>query len=145
MSQGALDELAPSVPADQSHPEVRHLRVRRDLLEVPLQHKLFINIKADDAEAQVGNGLLWIRSPSTMLGYLNVDALFDDAGWIYTGWVRIRASDLINVGGEKVVPAEVESCILELDFVIDATVHGETNPLMGMMVVADVPASAVPT
>ena len=113
---------------------------------------LYINIKQDETQAQVRDGILWIRSPSTMLGYLNAEAEFDEDGWICTGdmveqdgdWLRIlgRASDLINVGGEKVIPSEVESCIVELDFISDATVRGEANPLMGTIVAADVVTTA---
>ncbi|MEM7503189.1 MAG: fatty acid--CoA ligase family protein [Pseudomonadota bacterium] len=152
MSQGTLDELAQAFPRTKVIQKYGTSEFGAIRSKSRSNTSLFINIKADETEAQVRDGLLWIRSPSTMLGYLNADALFDDEGWICTGdmveqdgdWVRIlgRASDLINVGGEKVVPGEVESCILQLDFVIDATVRGESNPLTGMMVVADVSVSA---
>jgi acyl-CoA synthetase (AMP-forming)/AMP-acid ligase II len=70
-------------------------------------------------------GELRIRSPKMMLGYLDPEhqaARVDSAGWLYTGdigtvdedgWVRIqgRLSDIINRGGEKFSPAEIESAI----------------------------------
>lgn len=152
MSQGTLDELSRAFPDTKVIQKYGTSEFGAIRSKSKSNTSLFINIKADETEAQVRDGLLWIRSPSTMLGYLNADALFDEDGWICTGdmveqdgdWVRIlgRASDLINVGGEKVVPAEVESCILELDYVVDATVRGEPNPLTGMMVVADVSLSS---
>jgi acyl-coenzyme A synthetase/AMP-(fatty) acid ligase len=79
---------------------------------------------------------------------LNAPAPFDADGWFDTQdevevdgeWLRFkgRKSDIINVGGEKVYPAEVESAILEVDNVIDATVSKEPNPITGNIVVATV-------
>lgn len=109
---------------------------------------LFIKIKQDEVQTQIRDGLLWVKSSGTMLGYLNASAAMDEDGWICTGdmveqegeWLRIlgRASDLINVGGEKVIPAEVESILVQADNVIDAVVRGESHPLTGMIVAADV-------
>ena len=45
---------------------------------------------------------------------------------------------MINVGGQKVYPAEVLSVLLECDDVADAVVFGERNPIMGMTVSARV-------
>lgn len=109
---------------------------------------LFIAIKEDETEFRVEDGLLWVKPSGAMMGYLNAPSTLDDAGWICTGdlveqdgkWLRIlgRASDLINVGGEKVVPSEVESVVQELDFVTDCIVKGEKHPLTGMIVVAEI-------
>ena len=54
-------------------------------------------------------------------------------------YVRIlgRQSDIINVGGEKVYPAEVENVIQELDEIAEATVYGEKNAINGNIVCAD--------
>ena len=41
---------------------------------------------------------------------------------------------MINVGGEKVYPAEIESVIYELDNVSDVTAFGEKNPISGQVV-----------
>jgi len=94
-----------------------------------------------DAQAEVRDGVLWLRSPAAMLGYLNAPDPFDGDGWYSTGdlverdgnWIRIlgRASELINVGGEKVFPQEVEEVILELPFVRAALVCGVAHPLLG--------------
>lgn len=91
---------------------------------------------------------MWIKSDSTILGYLNAPAPIDADGWYCTGdlvetdgeWLRFRGrgSDTINVGGEKVDPAEVEQAILELDFVRRARVSKEPHVLMGSIVVAQV-------
>ena len=49
-----------------------------------------------------------------------------------------RASSLINVGGEKVHPAEVENVLLGADNVRDVVVEGKPNPVTGQVVVATV-------
>ena len=54
-----------------------------------------------------------------------------------------RVTDLINVGGQKVYPAEVEDVILSLDNILDVAVYGEPHPLLGQIVVAKI-AVAVP-
>jgi len=109
---------------------------------------LWLKIKHDGVETKVVDDVLWIRSESTILGYLNGPSPLDDEGWYCTGdlvdvegeWIRFRgrAFEVINVGGEKVAPAEVEHVILELDFVQDVIVLGESHALMGQVVAARV-------
>src|SRR6266478_1754084 len=87
-------------------------------------------------------------SKSAMLGYLNWPSPFDAEGWFNTGdsvevdgeWLRIlgRKSEIINVGGEKVYPAEVESVLHELDNIRDVAVIGRANPISGQVVLARV-------
>ena len=52
---------------------------------------------------------------------------------------------MINVGGEKVYPAEVESCILALQGVEDVIVFGITSNITGMAVAAEVKLSTQET
>jgi acyl-coenzyme A synthetase/AMP-(fatty) acid ligase len=109
---------------------------------------LWVQIGGDGVETQIRDGILWIRSAGTFLGYLNAPTPFDDEGWYCTGdlveqdgqWLRIlgREGDTINVGGEKVSPVEVEQVILELDEVSAVAVSGRTHPLMGQIVTARV-------
>ena len=109
---------------------------------------LWIRIGDDRTSIRIENGLLWIRSPTTMVGYLNADAPVGNDGWFCTGdrvetdgeWIRIlgRDSDLINVGGEKVSPSEVEAVIAELDCVAQVAVRGDSHPLLGQVVCAAV-------
>jgi acyl-coenzyme A synthetase/AMP-(fatty) acid ligase len=99
-------------------------------------------------EMKVINGVLHLRSESTILGYLNAPSPVDVDGWYCTGdlvevdgdWIRFRgrSSDQINVGGEKVAPSEVEQVLLELDFILEAAVSGEPNPIVGQVVAARV-------
>jgi acyl-CoA synthetase (AMP-forming)/AMP-acid ligase II len=107
---------------------------------------LWINLKADELETRIVDGILWLRSDAAMLGYLNAANPFDEDGWYCTGdrveqegdWIRIlgRESEIINVGGEKVFPAEVESVIQELDWVDDVVVRAMNHPLTGQVVEA---------
>jgi long-chain acyl-CoA synthetase len=109
---------------------------------------LWVKVGGEDYETRVVDGILYIRARSSMLGYLNAPSPFDQDGWFNTQdevevdgeWLRFkgRRSDIINVGGEKVYPAEVESVILEIDNVIDAAVSKENHPITGNIVVATV-------
>jgi long-chain acyl-CoA synthetase len=109
---------------------------------------LWLKLKTDELAAKIIDNILWIKTETAMLGYLNEPSPFDDDGWLCTGdlveqdgeWIRIRGrqSDVITVGGEKVYPQEVENAILELDFVQDAMVKGESHPLTGQIVTAKI-------
>ncbi|MFT3707503.1 MAG: fatty acid--CoA ligase family protein [Archangium sp.] len=109
---------------------------------------LFISFTHDGFETQIRDGVLWVRTPAAMLGYLNAPDLFDADGWLNTQdavevegeWLRVlgRVSDLINVGGQKVYPAEVEGVLMQMDNVADVAVYGEKNPLTGQFVAARV-------
>ena len=109
---------------------------------------LWVRVGGEGFETKVVSGRLWIRAESAMLGYLNAPSAFDDEGFFDTGdlvetdgeWVRFlgRDSDVINVGGTKVFPAEVEAVLLEMDNVEDAVVFSEPNAISGQTVVATV-------
>jgi acyl-CoA synthetase (AMP-forming)/AMP-acid ligase II len=99
-------------------------------------------------EHKIVEGVLWIRSPTAMLGYLNAPSPFDADGWFNTQdlvesdgeYIRIlgRKSELINVGGEKVHPTEIENVVLQVDNVKDVTVRGQSNPVTGEVVAAKI-------
>jgi acyl-CoA synthetase (AMP-forming)/AMP-acid ligase II len=107
-----------------------------------------VKIGGEGFETRVVDGALQIRARSAMLGYLNAPSPFTEDGWLATGdavetdgeYVRIlgRRSEIINVGGEKVYPAEVESVIQKVDNVAAVTVRGERNPITGQIVCARV-------
>jgi acyl-coenzyme A synthetase/AMP-(fatty) acid ligase len=109
---------------------------------------LWVRVGGEDYETRVVDHVLHIRSRTSMMGYLNAPSPFDAEGWFNTQdevevdgeWLRFkgRKSEIINVGGEKVYPAEVESVILEVDNVRDATVTKEPHPFTGNIVVAEV-------
>ena len=74
---------------------------------------------------------------------------FTADGWFRTGdqvevdpegFIRIvgRTKEIINVGGEKVLPAEIESVLLEMPEIADCVVYGEVSSITGQMVCARV-------
>lgn len=109
---------------------------------------LWMQIGGDNVEHKIVDGLLWIRASTAMLGYLNAPSPFDSEGWLNTrdkvdvdgDFIRIigRESELINVGGEKVHPAEVENILLRARNIRDVTVAARSSPVMGSVVVATV-------
>jgi len=109
---------------------------------------VWLKLGANGFEHKIVNGMLWIRSPSAMLGYLNAPSPFDSDGWLNTqdivecdgDYIRIlgRKSELINVGGDKIHPAEIENILLQIDNVKDATVRGQPNPVTGQVVAATI-------
>jgi acyl-CoA synthetase (AMP-forming)/AMP-acid ligase II len=109
---------------------------------------LWVKVGGEGFETRVVDGMLQIRAQSAMLGYLNAPSPFTEDGWLPTGdavevdgdYLRIRGrrSEMINVGGEKVFPAEVESVLASMDGVKDVTVLAEPHPLTGQIVLAKV-------
>lgn len=108
----------------------------------------WIKLSSDNFATRVIDDVLWVKATGTMLGYLNVATPEAQEGWYCTGdrvetdgeWLRIlgRESDMINVGGEKVFPAEVESVIETLPGILECAVRGEAHSLLGNVVVATV-------
>ncbi|MEM7279811.1 MAG: long-chain fatty acid--CoA ligase, partial [Pseudomonadota bacterium] len=54
-----------------------------------------------------------------------------------------RASGVINVGGNKVHPEEVENMVRELPGISDARVSGKSSPILGQIVALEVEASGL--
>jgi acyl-CoA synthetase (AMP-forming)/AMP-acid ligase II len=107
---------------------------------------LWVKVGGEGFETKVADGVLWIRAQSAMVGYLNAPSPFDEQGWMNTqdevevdgDYIRIlgRRSEIINVGGQKVYPAEVESVLLQMPNVRDVVVYSEKNPVIGQIVAA---------
>jgi long-chain acyl-CoA synthetase len=91
-------------------------------------------------------GELWARGTAVSAGYFGrPDAtaeVFVDDGWFRTGdIVRMdadgyvflvdRAKDMINVGGEKVYPRDVEEVLFRHKAVADVVVIGAPDPVLG--------------
>jgi acyl-CoA synthetase (AMP-forming)/AMP-acid ligase II len=107
---------------------------------------LHMQVGGEGFETKIVDGVLWIRSQSAMVGYLNAPDPFDEEGWLNTGDlvevdgddIRIlgRETDLINVGGQKVFPSEVEGVLMRAPNVVDAMVYAEEHPVLGRVVAA---------
>lgn len=109
---------------------------------------LWVKVGGEGWETRLVDGMLQVRGRSVLLGYLNAPSPITADGWLETGdmverdgdYLRFmgRDTDLINVGGEKVYPAEVEGVIEAVGGVAEATVYGEPNGLVGQIVCARV-------
>ena len=108
----------------------------------------YIKFKSGLIDYKIDDNVLYIKSPSSMVGYLSPDQSIPFDGWFNTQdqvevdgeWIKIlgRVSDIINVGGQKVYPAEVESVLQSMDNVINVAVYGKSNLIMGSVVAAKV-------
>lgn len=148
MPQSTLDRLSkafPNVVLQQTYglSEVGVLRSqsRED-------GSLWVRIGGEGFQTKIVNDVLYIKSDYAMVGYLNFPSQFDTEGWFNTQdqvevdgeHFRIlgRVTDLINVGGQKVYPSEVENIILELHNIQDVAVFGEKHAMLGQAVVAKI-------
>lgn len=130
----------------------------------PTQHRRAgsIGVPFPDTDARIADsesgktlpvgetGELAVRGPQVMRGYLNrpeetAGVLRD--GWLFTGdiarmdgdgffYIVDRKKEMINVGGLKVFPREVEEVLYEHPAVREAAVIGTPDPLKGEVVKA---------
>lgn len=110
----------------------------------------FMKIDDENLEYKIVDNELWLRSKTQILGYLNRSMeSFTSDGWFKTGdlveldnegFIKIigRNKEIINVGGQKVLPSEVESVLLGMDEIEDCLVYGEQNAITGQSVSCDV-------
>lgn len=109
--------------------------------------------KLEGMEYKIKNNELWIKSKTQTLGYINADnSVFDEDGFFATGdlvqvthknnqeYLKIigRSKEIINIGGEKVSPQEIENIILEIKGIQDCIAYGEPNPITGQSITLEV-------
>lgn len=161
MAQATLDRLGKALPGAV-------LQQTYGLSEVGVlasksrdDGSLWMRIGGDGFQTRVVDGILWIKSDYSMVGYLNAPSNFDADGWFNTQdrvevdgeYFRIlgRVTDLINVGGQKVYPAEIEEVVMTVTNIVDVAVYAESSALLGQIIVARVvlaqpePADSVKT
>ncbi len=141
MDQVTLDrlcELCPDIEFRQTFgmSELGILRVK-----TRSKDSLWMLVGGEGVETKTVDGVLKIRSKTRMIGYLNAPSPFDDEGWYDTKdlveedgeWIRVvgRTSDVINVGGLKILPKEVERAVLQHPDVLFAKASGAPNPITG--------------
>jgi o-succinylbenzoate---CoA ligase len=116
---------------------------------------VYDGVPLDEVSVRLSAGLIEIAGPVLFSGYLGRPDLTSaalGAGWFRTadlGWwrpdgslgVRGRADDLINTGGEKVVPGQVEAALGTCEGVADVVVIGLPDPDWGEVVIAFVVAA----
>ncbi len=140
-----LNKLFPTIKLQQTYGLIE-LGVMRSQSQD--NGSLWVKIGGEGYQTRVEDGILQIKSDAAMLGYLNAPSPFTKDGWFITGdsvevdgdYFKIlgRKSEIINVGGEKVFPQEVENVILEVPNIIDVVVFAESNALTGKIVCAKV-------
>jgi long-chain acyl-CoA synthetase len=136
-------EVFPDVRLVQSYgaSEVGTLRTRSAAPD-----STWIELPDDQVQYRVVEGLLELKCSTTMLGYLNAPQPFTPDGWYRTGdavelngkLLRIlgRQSEMINVGGLKAYPTEIEDVLLQMNGVVEASVMAEENAITGHIVKA---------
>jgi o-succinylbenzoate---CoA ligase len=117
---------------------------------------VYDGVPLDDVAVRLGpEGQIEISGPVLFSGYLGDPGLTTSAlghGWFRSadlGWwrpdgslgVRGRADDVINTGGEKVVPGDVEAALGTCEGVADVVVLGLPDPEWGEAVTAFVVAA----
>lgn len=148
MPQSLLNKLNLSLPSIQ-------LRQTYGLSELGIMstksqssNSLWLQVGGEGFQTKIVDNILYIKAASAMLGYLNAPNPFDSDGWFNTqdrveidgDFIKIlgRDSEIINVGGIKVYPAEVEDIILQMPNIKDVIVKSEKNILLGNIVTAKV-------
>jgi acyl-coenzyme A synthetase/AMP-(fatty) acid ligase len=110
----------------------------------------FVGVDEGDVDIAVVDGVMRLRSPCTSSGYVGagVAPLRDAEGFVDTGdMLELRGAryhfvgrkdGVINVGGLKVHPEEVEAAINRHAGVSGSLVKSRKSPITGAIVVADV-------
>ncbi len=105
-------------------------------------------------EVKIKNGTLRVRSNATAARYLGSvkRELMDDEGFVDTGdlvalrdgryFFNGRREGVVNVGGQKIHPEEVEAIINRHPQVSMSRVWGRGNPITGTLVAADIVLAA---
>ena len=110
---------------------------------------LYMSVGGEGVETKIKDNILYIKAENRMLGYLNAPSPFDNEGWYSTkdivkiddhGYLTVtgRDSDVINIGGLKFMPSEVERECLKIDNIKFAKAIGVNNPITGQYLQIDI-------
>jgi len=110
----------------------------------------YFKITDENVQYRIVDGELQLKSKTQFLEYLNdSNASLTEDLWFRTGdlaeenadgFIKIkgRTKEIINVGGEKVFPVELESILLDSPLIDDCVVYGMPNAITGQTVCADI-------
>ena len=104
-----------------------------------------VNIKIMNKDNSEGE--IWIKGKNVITKYWN-DEIADKNlvdGWLRTGdigylneqnflFLKGRKDDIINVGGEKVIPYEIEEVVKQIQGVEDVVAYGIENEIFGQVI-----------
>lgn len=140
MDQATLDRLCEKLPEVDFRQTYGLSELGVFQVKSKARDSLWFQIGGKGIETKVVNDVLHIRSDNRMLGYLNAPSPFVD-GWYDTGdiveqdadYIKVvgRAKEVLNVGGLKILPGEVERVALLHPDVLRAKVVGVSNPITG--------------
>lgn len=103
----------------------------------------FVGPSAGPEIALAPDGEILVRGPSLFTTYLNSDARpFDSDGWFHSGdlgefdsdgYLRIlgRIKEIVNRGGEKILPNEIDRVVAAHPAVLDAAAFSIPHPTLG--------------
>jgi len=143
--------LSETSPATHANPVVGERRAGSIGLPLPNTDQRVVDLETGARVLPVGEvGELAVRGPQVMLGYFGqpeeTAAVLSD-GWFRTGdiarldadgyaYIVDRKKDMIDVGGLKVYPRDVEEVLFQHPAVADAAVIGVPDPELGEVVKA---------
>lgn len=108
-------------------------------------HDPYIRFEGPEVSTQTIDGILKVRAPHQMLGYLNAPDPFDENRFLDTDdridlrtgeagtWIRIvgRRGDRITVGDVTIDPVQIEDAVLMNPAVSEAQAIARPNPITG--------------
>ena len=140
MDQATLDRLCAKLPNVDFRQTYGLSELGVFQVKSRARDSLWMQIGGKGIETRIVDNVLHIRSENRMLGYLNAPSPFVD-GWYDTGdivetddgWLKVvgRAKEVLNVGGLKILPGEVERVALLYPDVLRAKAVGVANPITG--------------
>jgi acyl-CoA synthetase (AMP-forming)/AMP-acid ligase II len=140
MDQATLDRLCAKLPDVDFRQTYGLSELGVFQVKSRARDSLWMQIGGKGIETRIADDVLHIRSDNRMLGYLNAQSPFMD-GWYDTGdivetdgeWFKVigRAKEVLNVGGLKILPGEVERVALLHPDVLRAKAVGVPNPITG--------------
>lgn len=104
----------------------------------------------DGIELRIREGVLQVKSARGMQRYVTQESarVMTEDGWLITGDLAERTGDrvyfcgrkdmMLNVGGAKVRPEEVEEVLFSFSEISDARVYGIRNAITGFVLAADI-------
>ena len=111
---------------------------------------LFFSIQDMDTKWKIIDNELWLKAPSRIIGYLNAESsALGENGWYQTGdlvstndkgqlQIIGRKSALINIGGQKVHPAEIEAVIEQVAEVDACRVYAKAGAITGSIIACEI-------